>query len=156
MRLRLIRRIAVLLPKYGKLMYCLYRDPRLPQTNKLAFLAALALIYGPWDLPLFIPLVGEMDAIALTALAVKVFVDRAPEELVREHEALIRGGESVFDRDFRNFRGLARERVDAWMRYGYRQLDSSLREAGRTARDRLGKAAQRWRDRQSSEGREAR
>lgn len=155
MRLRLIRRIAVLLPRYGKLMYCLYRDPRVPQTNKVMFLAALALIYGPWDLPLFIPIVGEMDAIALTALAVKLFVDRAPEELVRDHEALIRGGESVFDRDFRNVRLVARDKVEAWVHTAYSQLDQNLREAGRTARERVEQAAQRWRDRQSSGGPEA-
>lgn len=137
-------------------MYCLYRDPRVPQKNKVMFLAGLALIYGPWDLPLFIPVVGEMDAIALTALAVKLFVDRAPEELVREHEALIRGGESVFDRDFRNVRLVARDKVEEWLHYAYSQLDQNLREVGRTARDRVEQAAQRWRDRQSSGGREAR
>jgi len=136
--LRLIRRIAILLPKYGKLMYCLYRDPRVPRSHKLKLLAGLVAIYGPWDLPIFIPVVGEMDALALTALAVKLFVDHAPEDIVAEHQELIRGGESVFDRDFRSVRQVALETAGEWLRGGRGQLEE---------------LAQRWRHRQARGGR---
>src|SRR3989442_13902349 len=103
--LRLLRRIARELPRYGKLTYCLYRDPRVPQRNKLALAAALALILNPLvDVPLRIPVFGEMDAIALTVLAVRMFVEKAPRNAVAEHQARIKLGTSAFDQDFRQSR----------------------------------------------------
>jgi uncharacterized membrane protein YkvA (DUF1232 family) len=103
--LRLLRRIARELPRYGKLTYCLYRDPRVPQRNKLALAAAMALILNPVvDVPLRLPIFGEMDAVALTVLAVRVFVEKAPKDVVAEHQEQIAQGTSIFDEDLRNGR----------------------------------------------------
>src|SRR5438045_9120678 len=94
--LRLLRRIARELPRYGKLTYCLYRDPRVPQRNKLALAAALALILNPLvDVPLRIPVFGEMDAVALTVLAVRMVVEEAPKVVVAEDHGRMAGGPSV-------------------------------------------------------------
>jgi len=112
--LRLLRRIARELPRYGKLTYCLYRDPRVPQRNKLALAAALALILNPLvDVPLRIPVFGEMDAVALTVLAVRMFVEKAPKDVVAEHQERIALGTSVFDQDLRQSREGLRMRLDA-------------------------------------------
>jgi uncharacterized membrane protein YkvA (DUF1232 family) len=103
--LRLLRRIARELPRYGKLTYCLYRDPRVPQRNKIALAAAMALILNPVvDVPLRLPIFGEMDAVALTVLAIRVFVEKAPKDVVAEHQEQIGLGTSLFDRDLRNGR----------------------------------------------------
>ena len=103
--LRLLRRIARELPRYGKLTYCLYRDPRVPQRNKIALAAAMALILNPVvDVPLRLPIFGEMDAVALTVLAIRVFVEKAPKDVVAEHQEQIALGTSVFDRDLSNGR----------------------------------------------------
>ncbi|MEA2635574.1 MAG: hypothetical protein QOH92_2341 [Chloroflexota bacterium] len=103
--LRLLRRIARELPRYGKLTYCLYRDPRVPQRNKIALAAAMALILNPVvDVPLRLPILGEMDAVALTVLAIRVFVEKAPKDVVAEHQEQIALGTSLFDRDLRNGR----------------------------------------------------
>ena len=103
--LRLLRRIARELPRYGKLTYCLYRDPRVPQRNKIALAGAMALILNPVvDVPLRLPIFGEMDAVALTVLAVRVFVEKAPRDVVAEHQEQIALGTSVFDQDLRNGR----------------------------------------------------
>jgi uncharacterized membrane protein YkvA (DUF1232 family) len=103
--LRLLRRIVRELPRYGKLTYCLYRDPRVPQRNKLALAAAMALILNPVvDVPLRLPIFGEMDAVALTVLAVRVFVEKAPKDVVAEHQEQIALGTSIFDEDLRNGR----------------------------------------------------
>ncbi len=111
--LRFLRRMARELPKYGKLTYCLYRDPRVPQRNKLALAAALALIMNPAvDIPLRFPIFGEMDAMALSVLAVRMFVDRAPREVVAEHQERIALGTSVFDHDLRQTRAGLRGRVE--------------------------------------------
>jgi len=103
--LRLLRRIARELPRYGKLTYCLNRDPRVPQRNKIALAAAMALILNPVvDVPLRLPIFGEMDAVALTVLAIRVFVEKAPKDVVAEHQEQISLGTSVFDQDLRNGR----------------------------------------------------
>jgi uncharacterized membrane protein YkvA (DUF1232 family) len=103
--LRLLRRIARELPRYGKLTYCLYRDSRVPQRNKIALAAAMALILNPVvDVPLRLPIFGEMDAVALTVLAIRVFVEKAPKDVVAEHQEQIALGTSLFDRDLRNGR----------------------------------------------------
>jgi uncharacterized membrane protein YkvA (DUF1232 family) len=98
-------------PRYGKLAYCLLRDERVPKAPKAALLTSLGLIASPIDLPAWIPIVGEFDMLALGVLAVRVFVESCPEELVREHEAALAAGTSAFDRDLRGVFGLARDRA---------------------------------------------
>ncbi len=111
--LRLLRRIARELPRYGKLTYCLYRDPRVPQRNKIALAAAMALILNPVvDVPLRLPIFGEMDAVALTVLAVRVFVEKAPKDIAAEHQEQIALGTSLFDQDLRNSRQGLQARLD--------------------------------------------
>jgi len=111
--LRLLRRIARELPRYGKLTYCLYRDSRVPQRNKIALAAAMALILNPVvDVPLRLPIFGEMDAVALTVLAIRVFVDKAPKDVVAEHQEQISLGTSVFDQDLRSGREGLRARLN--------------------------------------------
>jgi uncharacterized membrane protein YkvA (DUF1232 family) len=120
--LRLLRRIAKELPRYGKLTYCLYRDPRVPQRNKIALAAAMALILNPVvDVPLRLPIFGEMDAVALTVLAIRMFVERAPKEVVAEHQERIALGTSIFDQDVRESRAGLQARL------------AGLRERGRLA-----------------------
>ncbi len=111
--LRMLRRIARELPRYGKLTYCLYRDPRVPVRNKLALAGAMALIVNPViDIPLRFPIFGEMDAMALTVLAVRLFVDRAPKDVVAEHEEKIALGTSTFDEDVKKSREGLRARLN--------------------------------------------
>jgi len=122
--LLMLRRIARELPRYGKLTYCLYRDPRVPRRNKAVLAAALVGIFNPLiDLPLWVPVIGEMDALALTILAVKVFVEKAPPEVVAEHQQRIALGTSIFDQDLREGTGLLRDRLGDWWR-GRRQLSA--------------------------------
>jgi uncharacterized membrane protein YkvA (DUF1232 family) len=120
--LRLLRRIARELPRYGKLTYCLYRDPRVTQRNKIALAGALALILNPVvDVPLRLPVFGEMDAVALTVLAVRMFVEKAPRDVVAEHQERIALGTSTFDQDLR------------YSRQGIQARLEELRQRGRLA-----------------------
>ena len=128
--LRLLRRIARELPRYGKLTYCLYRDSHVPQRNKIALAAAMALILNPVvDVPLRLPIFGEMDAVALTVLAVRVFVEKAPKEVVAEHEAQIALGTSVFDQDLRSGREGLRARLNDLRGRGQRVVARARRNA---------------------------
>src|SRR2546423_4217503 len=89
------------IPTQGKLAYGLLRDDRVPRAPKAALLAAVGLIVSPIDLPAWIPVIGELDMLALGVLAVKVFVEACPEEFVLEHRRAMDRGESIFDRDLR-------------------------------------------------------
>jgi uncharacterized membrane protein YkvA (DUF1232 family) len=116
-----VRTIVGEVPMHAKLAYCLVRDERIPVAPKAAVLGALALIVSPIDFPAWIPVIGELDMLALGILAVKTFVDACPEEVVADNRAAIRARTSTWDRD---------------------------RSAGvEMARDGLGRLVQNWRSR---------
>jgi uncharacterized membrane protein YkvA (DUF1232 family) len=116
-----VRTLIGEVPMHAKLAYCLLRDDRVPVAPKAAVLGALGLIISPLDFPAWIPVIGELDMLALGILAVKTFVDACPEEVVAENRAAIRGRTSAWDRD---------------------------RSAGvEVARDGLARLAQNWRSR---------
>jgi uncharacterized membrane protein YkvA (DUF1232 family) len=103
------KELLVDVPRHGKLAYCLLRDERVPAAPKAVLLGALVLIVSPIDLPAWVPLVGELDMLALGILAISTFVEACPEGVRREHEVALQAGESVFDRDFRDTVVAARE-----------------------------------------------
>jgi len=104
-----VRTVVLEVPRNAKLAYCLLRDPRVPAAPKAALVAALALIVSPVDVPAWIPVAGELDALALGVLAVKVFIEACPEPLVQEQRAAIKRKDSIADRDLRLFRELLRQ-----------------------------------------------
>ncbi|TMC10215.1 MAG: hypothetical protein E6I42_11380 [Chloroflexi bacterium] len=95
-------------PKNGKLAYCLLRDERVPRAPKAVLLAALGVIVSPIDFPAWIPVLGELDMLALGVLAVKTFIEACPEDIRREHEAALAAKDSIFDRDMRDTMAAAR------------------------------------------------
>jgi uncharacterized membrane protein YkvA (DUF1232 family) len=103
-----VRTVLQEVPRYGKLAYCLLRDPRVPTPPKLALLGALAVVVSPIDLPGWIPIVGDFDMLALGVLVVKVFVDACPTAIVEEHRQALKAGQSRFDEDLRELAGAAR------------------------------------------------
>ncbi|MGH7867112.1 MAG: YkvA family protein [Candidatus Dormibacteraceae bacterium] len=86
-------------PNQGKLAYSLLRDSRVPLPPKLGLIGALGLIVSPLDLPAWIPLVGELDMLALGLLAVKIFIRACPKELVEEHRIALARKEGLFHDD---------------------------------------------------------
>jgi uncharacterized membrane protein YkvA (DUF1232 family) len=102
------RAILLEVPRHGKLAYCLLRDPRVPARPKVLLLAALAVVVSPLDFPGWIPVLGDFDMLALGILAVKVFVDACPEEIVEEHRRALKASESTFDEDVRGLVGVVR------------------------------------------------
>src|SRR5262252_6364265 len=85
------------LPGRGKLAYCLLRDERVPRAPKAVLLAALAVIASPFDFPGWVPVLGELDMLALGILAVETFIEACPPAIRREHEELIAAKQSVWD-----------------------------------------------------------
>ncbi len=103
------KELLVDVPRHGKLAYCLLRDERVPAAPKAVLIGALLLIVSPIDLPAWVPLMGELDMLALAVLAVSTFVEACPESIRREHEEALKVGESTFDRDFRETFSAVRE-----------------------------------------------
>lgn len=95
-------------PRHGKLAYCLLRDQRVSRRSKLALLAALGLIVSPIDFPAWIPVVGDLDMLALAILAVETFIEAVPEDIRREHEEALQNRTSTWDRDVRDTVAVAR------------------------------------------------
>ncbi len=84
------------------------RDDRVPAAPKAVLLAALGLIVSPLDFPAWIPVLGELDMLALGILAVETFIEACPAEIRAEHEAALKAKQSVWDRDVRDTLGAAR------------------------------------------------
>src|SRR5256885_15492619 len=103
--------VLVEVPKHGKLAYCLLRDDRVPAAPKAVLLAALAVIVSPIDFPAWIPVLGELDMLALGLLAVETFIEACPVAIRREHEDALKGKQSVWDRDVRDTVSIARHGV---------------------------------------------
>jgi uncharacterized membrane protein YkvA (DUF1232 family) len=102
-RLRLVKRFAVDLPRQARLAYCLMRDPRVPLRTKVAFGAGIGVIVTPFvDLPAAIPVIGELDMLALSLLALRLFIAACPDDAVVDVQQQILEGRSAFDEDVHN------------------------------------------------------
>ena len=74
----------------GRLCWRLLRDSRTPLGLKLLLGGAALLIVSPINwIPNFIPVLGQMEDLALLALAMNVFLNRVPADLRAEHEAAL-------------------------------------------------------------------
>ena len=101
-RVRWAKQLLFDLPRQLRLAYCLFRDDRVPMYVKAAFAAALGVIALPIvDIPAAIPFLGELDVLALTLLAVRLFIAACPRYVVEEQERLILERHSRFDEDVR-------------------------------------------------------
>ena len=102
------KEVLIDVPRHGKLAYCLLRDERVPAAPKAVLLGVLGVIVSPIDFPAWIPVLGELDMLALGILAVETFIEACPEDVRREHEAALKEKESTFDKDVRDTVGAAR------------------------------------------------
>lgn len=71
----------------ARLVWRLFNDPRVATTTKL-ILPGLAAAYLLWPadlMPDILPALGQLDDLAIIALAVKLFVDLCPSDIVRQH-----------------------------------------------------------------------
>lgn len=77
----------------GQLALRLFADGRVPLMLKaLVPVAALAYIIMPVDLlPDFIPVLGQLDEVAIILLLMRLFVSLAPQEVVAEHRQKMAG-----------------------------------------------------------------
>lgn len=78
-----------------RLFWRLFNDPRVPAIFKAVPLAGFIYLISPLDFD-FIPVIGQMDDVAVLLLLARFFVKLCPQQLVQEHEqALGRTGHSA-------------------------------------------------------------
>ncbi|HEU5287420.1 MAG TPA: YkvA family protein [Candidatus Limnocylindria bacterium] len=88
------------LPTYGRLVWDLARDPRVPRQQKLVLGALAAYLAFPIDIiPDFIPVIGQMDDVAVVILALDWFIKNAPPEVVEEHMSRIAARDDTLAKD---------------------------------------------------------
>ena len=78
------------LVRSGRLSWHVARDSRTPLWSKLLLAAAILLIVSPINwIPSFIPVLGQLEDIALLALALSLFLKAVPPDVRAEHEAAL-------------------------------------------------------------------
>jgi uncharacterized membrane protein YkvA (DUF1232 family) len=78
------------LPSYARLVWSLARDDRVPARQKILLGAIAGYLAMPIDLiPDFIPVIGQLDDLAVLIFGLDLFIKGAPKEVVEEHLARI-------------------------------------------------------------------
>lgn len=73
------------LPNFARLYWRLFRDRRVSILPKLLLVLTLVYFVWPFDvIPDFIPVIGEMDDVAILLSGLWLFVRLSPPEVVRE------------------------------------------------------------------------
>jgi uncharacterized membrane protein YkvA (DUF1232 family) len=105
--------VARKLPTYGRLVWGLARDPRVPVGQKAVLGAVAAYLAFPIDIiPDFIPVLGQLDDVALVLFAMDWFIKNAPAEVVDEHLAQIAKHEDILTKDLATAGSALRSRAE--------------------------------------------
>jgi len=100
------------MPTYARLIWGLARDPRVPVQQKAVLAGIAAYLAFPIDLiPDFIPVLGELDDLAVLVLGLDWFIRNAPPEVVDEHMARIARHEDTLSKDLEKAGGLLEDRA---------------------------------------------
>lgn len=76
----------MLIPNFLKLLFRLFKDPRVPLAEKALLAGVVAYVISPLDLiPDFFPFIGEVDDLYLVALVLLRMLARTNDEVIREH-----------------------------------------------------------------------
>ena len=100
------------LPMYARLIWALARDPRVPMGQKAVLGGIAAYLAFPLDIiPDFIPVIGQMDDLAVLILGLDWFIRNAPPEVVDEHMAKIAAHQDTLSRDLDNASTVIQDRA---------------------------------------------
>jgi uncharacterized membrane protein YkvA (DUF1232 family) len=114
-------------PQYARLMLALVVDERTPAPRK-ALLAGAAgyLLLGRDIIPDEIPILGGLDDLVVLVLAVDLFLDGVPEDVLKEKLAELEIDRSAFDQDIARIRRL----TPGALRKTIRRIPELLGQAG--------------------------
>ena len=99
--------VASRVPDYARLIGALVIDDRMPADRKVMLGAAAGyLVLGRDLIPDSIPIIGGLDDLVIVVLAVDVFLDGVPPELLEEKLDDLAIDRAAFDRDVAQIRRL--------------------------------------------------
>ena len=120
--------VASRVPDYARLIAALVLDERMPNDRKVLLGAAAGyLVLGRDLVPDSVPLVGGLDDLVVVVLAVDLFLDGVPPELLQEKLDDLAIDRASFDRDVAQIRRLTPGPV----RRTIRRLPGLISSAGR-------------------------
>ena len=97
--------VASRAPIYARLIWSLLRDERTPMSRKVLLGGALGYLVLPADLiPDRIPLIGGLDDLVVVVLAVDLFIDGVPSEVLGEKLDELGIERGSFERDIAQIR----------------------------------------------------
>jgi uncharacterized membrane protein YkvA (DUF1232 family) len=118
-------------PDYGRLLWALVRDERIPAVSKAILVGAAAYTVLPVDLiPDALPVLGRIDDVVLVILAVDLFLETIPRGVLDEKIEELEIDRVGFERD----RARLRRIVPRPVRLVARRLPRAAREAGELVR----------------------
>jgi len=129
-------------PQYGRLFWELIRDERTPAGRKAMLAAALGyLVVGRDLVPDDLPIIGGLDDLVVVVLAVDVFLDGVPEDVIEEKLDEL----GIDARSFREDVARIRRFTPASLRRIIRRAPAAVGFAGRTWRNTgLGPRVRAW------------
>lgn len=99
--------VASRIPEYARLVTALLLDERMPANRKALLAAAAGYLVIRRDLvPDDVPIIGGLDDLIVVILAVDLFLDGVPEDLLHEKLADLGIARAGFDRDMAQIRRL--------------------------------------------------
>lgn len=99
--------VASRIPMYARLVAALAVDERMPAGRKALLAGAAGYLLLSRDLiPDNVPIIGGLDDLVVVVLAVDLFIDGAPEDLLREKLDELGIPRSEFERDIAQIRRL--------------------------------------------------
>jgi uncharacterized membrane protein YkvA (DUF1232 family) len=126
--------VASRIPDYARLVGSLVLDERMPNERKLLLGAAAGyLAFGRDLVPDDVPLIGGLDDLIVVILAVDLFLDGVPDELLREKLVELGIDRAAYDRYIAQIRRLTPGPV----RRTIRRIPTLIADTG-DAIDRLG------------------
>lgn len=97
--------LAPRVPLYGRLLWSLAADDRVPRSHKALLALAAAYVVSPFDLlPDWVPLMGGMDDVIVIVLAIDTFLGGLPPRLIDEKLAELDIPRDELEEDLRRVR----------------------------------------------------
>ncbi len=140
--------VASRVPMYSRLIWALVTDERVPGSRKALLAGALGYVVTGRDLiPDELPFLGGIDDLAVVVLAVELFFDGVPEEILDEKLEELDIDAEAFYRDMDQIRRI----TPAPVRRVVRRIPDALEAAGQLAsKSGLGQRLRAWINREES------
>ena len=131
-------------PDYGRLLFALARDERIPRSSKALLAGAAAYTVLPVDLvPDIVPIIGRLDDAVVVVLAIDLFLESVPRAVLNEKLVELDIDRDSLETDLARMRRL----VPRPMRNAVRQLPRAVRGVEQfVQRSGVVPAARRWID----------